>query len=36
VELYWDRPAADWPRTPTGELAMVTERLDLDGLLRGA
>ena len=34
VELYWDRPEADWPRTPTGELAMVTERLDLDALLR--
>ena len=34
VELYWDRPEADWPRTSTGELAMVTERLDLDALLR--
>jgi catechol 2,3-dioxygenase len=34
VELYWDRPEADWPRTATGELAMVTERLDLDALLR--
>lgn len=34
VELYWDRPADLWPRTPTGELAMVTRRLDLDGLLR--
>jgi catechol 2,3-dioxygenase len=33
VELYWDRPEADWPRTSTGELAMVTERLDLDALL---
>ena len=34
VELYWDRPQADWPRTPTGALAMFTRRLDLDGLLR--
>src|SRR5690348_2680663 len=22
VELYWDRPEAQWPRTPKGELAM--------------
>jgi catechol 2,3-dioxygenase len=34
VELYWDRPKAQWPRTPKGELAMVTERLDLDDLLK--
>src|SRR3954470_9155270 len=34
VELYWDRPQEAWPRTPRGELAMVTERLDLQGLLR--
>jgi catechol 2,3-dioxygenase len=33
VELYWDRPPEAWPRTPQGELAMVTKRLDLDGLL---
>ena len=33
VELYWDRPQAEWPRTPTGELAMVTEPLDLPSLL---
>ena len=33
VELYWDRPAALWPRTPLGELAMVTEPLDLSSLL---
>ena len=33
VELYRDRPPEQWPRTPTGELAMVTERLDLQGLL---
>jgi catechol 2,3-dioxygenase len=33
VELYWDRPQADWPRTATGELKMVTEPLDLEDLL---
>lgn len=34
VELYRDRPAAEWPRTPSGELAMVTRALDLRALLR--
>ncbi len=34
VELYWDRPSEEWPRTPTGELAMGTAPLDLDELLR--
>jgi len=34
VELYWDRPREEWPRTPEGELAMVTERLNLESLLR--
>ncbi len=33
VELYWDRPKEQWPRTKEGELAMVTERLDLTDLL---
>jgi len=33
VELYWDRPKEQWPRTPAGELAMVTDQLDLQGLL---
>ncbi|WP_460447926.1 VOC family protein [Alsobacter sp. SYSU BS001988] len=33
VELYWDRPEAEWPRNPDGSLAMVTERLDLQDLL---
>jgi catechol 2,3-dioxygenase len=33
VELYWDRPPELWPRSPTGDLAMYTRRLDLDGLL---
>jgi catechol 2,3-dioxygenase len=34
VELYWDRPEAQWPRTPDGALAMFTHRLDLEDLLR--
>jgi len=34
VELYWDRPREDWPRTAEGGLAMYTRRLDLADLLR--
>ena len=34
VELYWDRPPAEWPRAPDGSVAMVTRRLDLHDLLR--
>ena len=34
VELYWDRPQAQWPRDAGGGLAMFTRRLDLDDLLR--
>ncbi len=34
VELYWDRPEAEWPRTADGGLAMHTRELDLDALLR--
>src|SRR5215213_933274 len=33
VELYWDRPLDDWPRTPDGHLAMYTRPLDLEALL---
>ena|SRR5687767_7717581 len=33
VELYWDRPKEQWPRTAGGELAMYTRHLDLDNLL---
>ncbi|HVT90887.1 MAG TPA: VOC family protein [Tepidisphaeraceae bacterium] len=33
VELYWDRPQSEWPKTPAGELNMVTEPLDLNDLL---
>ena len=32
VELYRDRPEAEWPRDGHGELRMVTKRLDLEGL----
>ncbi len=33
VELYWDKPKEQWPVVANGELQMVTERLDLEGLL---
>jgi catechol 2,3-dioxygenase len=33
VELYWDRPESEWPRTPEGGINMFTRRLDLDSLL---
>jgi len=33
IELYVDRPRDQWPRTADGELAMVTQRLDLQDLL---
>src|SRR3954462_967480 len=33
VELYWDRPEAQWPRTPDGAIAMVSRSLDLQDLL---
>lgn len=33
VELYWDRPQDQWPRNHDGSLAMVTDHLDLKGLL---
>ena len=36
VELYWDRPPAQWPRNADGSLGMFTKRLDLEGLLREA
>ena len=36
VELCWDRPVEQWPRTRGGDLLMVTERLDLTALLRDA
>ena len=34
VELYWDKPQEQWPRTPEGNLAMITQALDLGSLLK--
>jgi catechol 2,3-dioxygenase len=34
IELYWDRPQEQWPRTPDGQLSMYTRPLDLDALLK--
>lgn len=36
VELYRDRPEADWPRDADGSLSMVTRRLDVQALLAEA
>lgn len=36
VELYCDRPREQWPRDEQGRVAMRTDPLDLDGLLREA
>jgi catechol 2,3-dioxygenase len=34
IELYWDRPQEEWPRTPDGSrVAMYSRPLDLQGLL---
>jgi catechol 2,3-dioxygenase len=33
VELYWDRPREEWPRTADGNLSMFTHRLNLMALL---
>lgn len=34
LELYWDKPRSEWPRTAAGELAMTTGPLDIQSLLR--
>ena len=34
VEIYWDKPPSEWPRTADGGLAMVTHPLDLGALLK--
>ena len=36
VELYRDRPKAEWPRDRAGNLAMYTRHLDVRGLLAEA
>jgi catechol 2,3-dioxygenase len=33
VELYWDRPQEEWPRTANGEITMFTKPLDVGGVL---
>jgi catechol 2,3-dioxygenase len=34
VELYWDRPPDQWPKTEDGALEMYTRRLNIDDLLQ--
>lgn len=34
VELYHDRPKAEWPKKSDGSLDMFTKALDLEGLLK--
>ena len=36
IELYWDRPREEWPRSPDGNPAMYTHRLDIEDLLSEA
>ncbi len=36
IEIYRDRPQAEWPREADGSLKIVTERLDLRALLAEA
>jgi catechol 2,3-dioxygenase len=33
IELYWDRPAEQWPRQPDGSIEMFSAPLDLQDLL---
>jgi catechol 2,3-dioxygenase len=32
IELSWDRPAEQWPRTPDGKLMLINKPLDLEAL----
>jgi catechol 2,3-dioxygenase len=34
VELYWDKPQNQWPRSADGGITMFTHRLNLDALLK--
>jgi catechol 2,3-dioxygenase len=34
LELYVDRPKEQWPRTSDGRIAMISEPLDVEGLLK--
>jgi catechol 2,3-dioxygenase len=33
VELYWDRPKEQWPRSANGSVSLFTKRLDVQALL---
>ena len=33
IELYWDKPQKEWPVLLDGSIRLVTERLDIEGLL---
>ena len=33
IEIYWDRPQEEWPRTPDGGYAITSDPLDLNDLL---
>ena len=33
IELYWDRPEGEWPRTESGSITMFTKALDVNRLL---
>jgi catechol 2,3-dioxygenase len=35
IEIYWDKPRADWPVAPDGTLAMINDRFDLQDFLAG-
>ena len=34
LELYWDRPEAEWPRTEDGKIEMYSRPLDLQALMQ--
>jgi catechol 2,3-dioxygenase len=34
VELYWDKPADQWPKNPDGSLLMYTKALNLESLVK--
>ncbi|MEM0945491.1 MAG: VOC family protein, partial [Pseudomonadota bacterium] len=36
VELYWDKPRAEWPLDGQGKLAMTNAPLDIDALIASA
>ena len=36
IEIYWDKPEADWPRLPDGTLNMINKSFDLGQLLAEA